>query len=403
MSERTAHPTKDAAADQMPVRLLLILALLASFSPLATDLYLPGFPKMTRDLQASASGVQLTLTTFLVGLAVGQLVFGPLSDRLGRRRPLFVSTLVCVAACAFAAVAPNIMLLNGARFVQGVAGAGGVVIGRAVITDLHAGKAAAKAFTLMMTVGGIAPVLAPFLGSLLIGPIGWRGILLAITGLCALMFVLVLLWVPETLPASNRHQQTSFAAALRQVTKEREFLWNAAVFMSAFGVLMGYISSSPFIYQDIIGMSVHQYGIAFGVNAAGMVALGWVAARALDRVGPIRIVAICLLVQLVSCVAFIGLVLVHAPTWSYVIPIFTAVLVIGGIMGSSTGMAMSSVRHIAGTASAVLGAGQYMLGALVAPLVGLGGTKSALVPAIVMAVAALCGNLAAARARALAR
>ena len=173
--EAVPHPAPERVGDRaIGLPLLLTLALLAAFAPIATDLYLPGFPAIAHDLSGDASGVQLTLTTFLIGLACGQLIMGPISDRFGRRSPLIVSAALCVAAGALAAAAPNLGVLVIARLVQGLAGAGGMVIGRAIIADLVTGRAAARAFTLMLTVGGVAPVLAPLVGGLLSDPIGWR-------------------------------------------------------------------------------------------------------------------------------------------------------------------------------------------------------------------------------------
>src|SRR3954447_24425662 len=196
-TERGTSAPERAGVIRWP--LLLVLASLAAVAPVATDLYLPGFPAMGDDLGADASGVQLTLTAFLVGLAFGQLVMGPLSDRLGRRTPLVASAAVCVVAAVVCALAPHLGVLVVARLVQGFAGAGGMVIGRAVIADLVTGAAAAKAFTLMLTVGGVAPVLAPLVGGLLAGPVGWRGMLWAVTGLCLVMFLGVVLVLRETL------------------------------------------------------------------------------------------------------------------------------------------------------------------------------------------------------------
>ena len=177
----------------------------------------PGFPAMGDALDAGPSGVQLTLTAFLVGLALGQLVMGPLSDHFGRRRPLVVSATVCVAAGVVCALAPTLPVLLAGRLVQGFAGAGGMVIGRAVIADLVTGRAAAKAFTLMITVGGVAPVLAPLVGSLLADPVGWRGMLWTVAGLCVAMLLGVLLVVPETHPPEARtvHREASPLGGIR--------------------------------------------------------------------------------------------------------------------------------------------------------------------------------------------
>ena len=185
--------------------LLLVLASLAAVAPVATDLYLPGFPAMGDALGADASGVQLTLTSFLVGLAFGQLVMGPLSDRFGRRTPLVASAAVCVVAGVVCAIAPSLAVLVVARLVQGFAGAGGMVIGRAVIADVVTGRPPRPAFTLMLTVGGVAPVLAPLVGGLLAGPVGWRGHALGgRRALCSRCWSASSVVLRETHPAERR-------------------------------------------------------------------------------------------------------------------------------------------------------------------------------------------------------
>jgi DHA1 family bicyclomycin/chloramphenicol resistance-like MFS transporter len=371
--------------------LLLVLATLAAVAPVATDLYLPGFPVMGDELGTSASGVQLTLTTFLVGLATGQLVMGPLSDRYGRRPPLVASTAVCVLAGAVCAMAPNIAVLAGARLVQGLAGAGGMVIGRAVIADLVTGRAAARAFTLMVTVSGVAPVLAPLVGGLLSGPVGWRGMLWTVTALCAVMFLAVVLVLRETHPPERRAAHASYAAGLRQVVRTTAYWPPVATMALSFAVMMAYISASPFVYQNVVGLSAVGYGVAFGVNAMGLIGTGWVSSRLVDRVDPARQVRIALSVQLAATLALVGLAVGGAPTWLLPVPIFVAVACNGAVMGNSAALAMSQVRPVAGTGSAVLGFSQFALGALVSPLVGLGGEHSAVVPALVMAVASTLG------------
>jgi DHA1 family bicyclomycin/chloramphenicol resistance-like MFS transporter len=368
--------------------LLLALALLAAFAPIATDLYLPGFPAIAAELASDASGVQLTLTAFLSGMACGQLLMGPLSDHFGRRPPLIASAAVCVAAGAVAAVAPTMPVLIAARLVQGFAGAGGMVIGRAVISDLVTGRAAAKAFTLMLTVGGVAPVLAPLVGGLLSDPIGWRGMLWTVTGLCVLMLVAILLVVPET---SVAHQGTGvrYSAAVRRVLGSRGFWGHAGVFAFSFAMMMSYISASPFVYQRVMGLSEVQYGVAFGINAAGLIGAGAVVSRLVDFVQPRRIVSAALTLQVMATATLVALVLLHAPAWTYGVAIFLAVLSNGGIMGTSAALAMAHVREVAGTGSALLGFSQFALGAVVSPLVGLTGDQSAVAPALVMAASSL--------------
>jgi len=372
--------------------LLLVLASLAAVAPVATDLYLPGFPAMGDALGADASGVQLTLTSFLVGLAFGQLVMGPLSDRYGRRTPLLVSAAACVVAGVVCATAPNLAVLVGARLVQGFAGAGGMVIGRAVIADVVTGSAAARAFTLMLTVGGVAPVLAPLVGGLLADPVGWRGMLWTVAALCLAMLVGVLVIVEEThAPERRTAGATSSLGAIRTVLATRGYRGPVAVFALSFAVMMAYISSSPFVYQRVVGLSELGYGAAFGVNAAGLIGAGWVTSRWVGRWSPQRLVRVAVTVQVIACLAFVVLALTAAPTWTLPVPIFLAVTSNGAIMGNAAALAMSEVRPVAGAGSAVLGFSQFALGAVVSPLVGLGGEGSAVVPAVVMASASALG------------
>jgi DHA1 family bicyclomycin/chloramphenicol resistance-like MFS transporter len=268
--------------------LLLVLAALAAVAPVATDLYLPGFPAMGAELGADASGVQLTLTAFLIGMAVGQLGTGPLSDRYGRRAPLVASVAVSVVAGIACALAPTLPLLVAGRLVQGLAGAGGMVIGRAVIADLATGRAAARAFTLMLTVGGVAPVLAPSVGGLLAGPAGWRGMLWAVALLSLALLVAVVAVVPETRPPVERH--TSWTGALQTVARSRGYRAPVAVFAFSFAVMMAYIAASPFLYQSVIGLNEIGYGVLFGVNAAGLIGAGALAGRLVRRVDPARMI-----------------------------------------------------------------------------------------------------------------
>lgn len=376
--------------------LVVVLAALAAVAPIATDLYLPGFPAIGADLGAGASGVQLSLTTFLAGLAVGQLVMGPLSDRYGRRRPLVASAAASVVAGAACALAPTLPVLVGARFVHGLAGAGGMVIGRAVVADLVSGPAAARAFTLMLTVGGVAPALSPLAGGLLAGPVGWRGMLWTVTALCAAMLAGVLAVVRETHPpTAGRHGGAGVVAGLRTAASRSAFRGPAAVFALGFGAMMGYIAASPFLYQNVMGTSAVGYGVLFGVNAVGLFTAGSLVARAVGRgAGARRVVRASLLLQATGTGSFLVLVLAGAPSWTFAVALFVAVAANGGILGTSSALAMEHVRDVAGSGSALLGSSQFALGGLVSPLVGLGGDRSALVPAAVMATSSALALLA---------
>jgi len=382
--------------------LLLVLGLLSAVAPFATDLYLPAFPQMTTELGASATAVQLTLTAFLVGVTAGQLVFGPLSDRFGRVPPLIAGAAVCVLASIAAVLAPNIGVLIAARLLQGLGGAAGMVISRAVISDLATGKSAARAFSLMMIVGGVAPVVAPLLGGLLTGPIGWRGLLSIVLGLSVVMLIAVLAVIRETHLKEHRdalrEERRGSGSALRAL-RSRTFLGYTAVFGFAFAVMMAYISASPFLYQDMIGFGTVGYGLAFGLNALALMGVSILSAKLTATRSVTGVLSLGIVLVLASTVAFALLVVSGAPVIWLAVPLFTAVGSLGLVLGNATALALGAVPSAAGSASAVLGALQFGLAALVSPLVSIGGSDTAAPLAIVMLAAAVVAVVALLAAR----
>ncbi|PVX65141.1 UNVERIFIED_ORG: DHA1 family bicyclomycin/chloramphenicol resistance-like MFS transporter [Nocardia globerula] len=378
-------------ATHLPAKIIATLALLAAVAPLAIDMYLPAFPEMSVEFDTSASAVQLTLTTFLVGLALGQLVFGPLSDRYGRRPLLLIGTVACAVFSAGAALAPSIELLAAARFVQGFAGAAGIVLGRAVISDRARGAAAAKLFSLLVVINAVAPVIAPLLGGVVVTNFGWRGVFWVLTVLSALMFVCVLALVSETLPKELR--TTGGAAAMlgeaRNVLRNRRYVGFTLAYAFAFGVMFAYISASPFVLQNVHGLSTAWYTVVFTVNAVGLVifsvANGGVVAKLGDRVTlriGLTLLAVFSAVMLINALA--GPVL-----WITLIALWCTMASLGLVIANATTLALGEARQAAGTGSAVLGALQFLLAAAISPLVGIGGEGTALPMAIAMVVSAL--------------
>jgi MFS transporter, DHA1 family, multidrug resistance protein len=399
----TAHPMTGRA---ITPALLVTLALLSAVAPFATDLYLPAFPSMVTDLHTSPTAVQLTLTAFLAGLAVGQLVFGPLSDRFGRVKPLVVGAAVCVAASTATVFAPTVEVLIGARFAQGFAGAAGMVIGRAVIADLATGTAAARAFSLMMLVGGLAPVIAPLAGGMLVAPIGWRGALAVILGLSTLMLLAVLLVVRETHTEHRRAELRATRATLGSPLRDllgRAYLGHAVAFCGAFATMMAYISASPFVYQTMMGLSAGQYGAMFGLNALALLGTSALSARLVQRRDVRGIAGTGVLCILASTVLLLILATTGVPAGWLALPLLLTVGSMGLIFGNATALALGAAPRAAGTASAVLGALQFGLAAVVSPLVSIAGEHTAVPAAIVMictSVLAACAFVAAGRARA---
>ena len=231
--------------------LLIALAALAAVAPLAMDAYLPAFSRMSADLGVSASTTQLTLTMFLVGVALGQLSIGVLSDRFGRRPLLLWGSVLAFVAGAGAALAPGAGLFLVARFFQGLGGAAGMVLGRAVISDRSRGITAARALSLVMAIQGIAPVVAPIFGGALVGPVGWRGILAVVAAFQGLLVIAVALWVPETLPASGRHDGGLgvLVEGTAALSKDRVFVRVIVINALVYALLTAYLSAAPFILQ----------------------------------------------------------------------------------------------------------------------------------------------------------
>lgn len=384
----------------IPGRLLLTLGLLTAFAPFAMDMYLPAFPAMTADLGTSTVGVQLSLTAFLAGAGAGQLVFGPVSDRYGRRGPLLVGTAACVLASLATALAPSVVVLVAARVAQGLFGAAGMVIGRAVISDLAHGWAAARAFSLLMLVGSVAPVIAPLLGSVLVGGVGWRGVLLVVLGIAVLMLVASVLVVPESHPLEKRSHRRRTAGGRSALLSAPFIAWTLALCFS-FSALMAYIAASPFLFQVTMGLSPVGYGLMFGGTALLLVLSGALASRLASRVPPASTMTTGIVAMLAASAVLTVLVALDVPPLWFAVPLVVVVSSLGLVMGNGTALALATVPHEAGKGSAVIGAVQFGLAAVAAPLVGAGGEHTAAPLAAVLLVAtslALVSRLVAGRA-----
>ncbi|MHC3367986.1 multidrug effflux MFS transporter [Rhodococcus aetherivorans] len=371
--------------------MLFGLALLSATAPLATDMYLPGLPVMSESLGTSTVGIQLTLTTFMAGLGVGQLIVGPLSDGWGRRRLLLAGTVVLALSSALCATAPTVEVLIAARLIQGFSGGTGIVLARAVIADRARGNEAARLFSVMMIIGGVAPIVAPLLGGVLLGPIGWRGIFWVLTGLAVLMIVAVLTVVPETLPPERRHSGglAMLARNFGTVIGNRRFVGYAATFALGFGAMFSYISASPFVVQEVLGMTPGQFSLIFAANSVGLVAGNIVNTRLIGRFEVRDLLRYGVTQMLTAGVLLVLAVLVADTNRWLVLPLlFLVVSSLGFVMGNATALAQGQVPKAAGTGSAVMGASQFGLAALVSPLVGLGGEDTVLPMALAIAISA---------------
>jgi len=371
-------------------RLFVLLGGLTAFGPLSIDMYLPALPAISRDLVASESLIQLTLTACLIGLALGQLLAGPLSDTLGRRRPLLVGVAIYVLASLLCALAPSAILLVLFRLVQGLAGAAGIVIARAVVRDMYSGVPAARYFSRLILVMGVAPILAPVLGVQVLRVGSWHGIFLVLALVTALLFVSALVWLPETLPAHLRR-----AGSLRDtgrrfgiIARDTRFVGYALSAGLAFGAMFAYISGSPFVLQGIYHVSPQTFSVIFGLNALGFVVTSQINGSLVSRIAPSRLLMGGLIVTAIGGLALLGVLLVGGLGLAAVLlPLFVLVSSIGFVVPNATALALSRHAEAAGTGSALLGVIQSGIAAFGAPLVGLAGITSAVPMGTVIAVA----------------
>ena len=383
----SALPARSGA---LPLGLFLVLALFSMVGPAATDLYLPAFPEMARDLGVEASGVQLTLTAFLLGMGAGQLFFGAVSDKYGRFRPLLAGLSVFFLASIIAATAPTLEVLVAARLLQGLSASSGIVISRAIVSDRVSGAAAVRAFSLLMTLVGVAPAVAPLAGSLVAAGSGWRGVLLVVAAFSAVMLLGMLLVVRESHPVEKR-RRGALLGGLGEAAKHPRFMGYVLLGGSNFGVLMGVISASPFVYQSMMGFSPQVYGLFFGLNALGMMASGLVSSKLALRVPARRTLGLAVSAMLGVSLVMLVFVLAGLPPIALAPCLFLLVSSMGFVMGNTTGLAIAEVRHVAGSGSAWMGGVQFGVGALVSVLVGLGGELTALPLAIVLAASSFVG------------
>jgi len=381
-------------------RLVVVLGSVNAIGPLSIDMYLPAFPEIAREFDTAASSVQLTLTACVAGLALGQLVIGPLSDRVGRKLPLVAAMATYAVASLLCATATSIGALIALRFVQGLAGAGGIVIARAVVRDLHSGVAAVRLFSSLMLVTGLAPILAPVVGAQLLALTSWEGIFVTLAVLSALITTLAAFGLPETLPPERRSTQ-GLRRTLRtmgSLLRDRTFIGHGLASGLTFGALFAYISGSSFVLQGIYGMSPQLYSLAFAMNGLGLIAASQVNARLVGRVGPTRLLRRALACVLTSAVTLLVVVSVGGlSVWALLVPMFVIVSSLAFVLPNATALALADHPEVAGTASALLGVVQFMVGAVAAPLVGVGGPETAVPMGAVMVVLAL-GAVAAQRA-----
>lgn len=398
MKQSAARQLARGEVSGNPNRLWMVLLLgsLAAFGPLSIDMYLPALPILANDLNASASISQLSLTAFLIGLAAGQIVAGPLSDTKGRRGPLMAGLSIFAAASILCMVMPSIWGLVFMRFVQGAAAATGIVISRAVIRDMYSGAELTKFFALTMLVNGAAPILAPIIGGQLLSFMSWQGVfgVLAIIGV--ITFIAVTAGMPETLSAEHRS-----SGGIKQTLHTFKMLLTDKVFMGfcfvqgfVTAAMFAYISGSPFVLQGYYGLSPQEFSLCFAVNGLAIVAATQITGRLAGRVQERTLLKGGLVMAIAGSSSLLWMLAAEASLVAVLIPLAFAVASVGVVSTTCFSLALSDKEKTAGSASALLGLMPYIFGAFAAPLAGIGAGSTILPMGMIMTACHLSAILA---------
>jgi MFS transporter, DHA1 family, multidrug resistance protein len=357
------------------------------FGPLCIDMYLPALPELSSQLHVGASATQLTLTACVVSIAIGQLVLGPISDRVGRRPPLLAGLAAFLGSSAACAIAPNIYVLTSFRLIQGLGGAAGIAISRSIVRDVRSGPALARFYATLMLATGLGPVLAPQIGSWILAVTSWRGVFAALAVLGAVLLAVVWWRVPETLPPSARSSGSIWRAlgTTALVSRDRIFLGYALGCALAMGAVFSYVAGSSFVLQNVYRLSPQMYGLIFALTGCAMVAGAQLSAKLAGRVSAASLLATGLGTMTVGGALLLGAVASRAAGLAGVIAAAIMIMAGWGLVGpNALALGMQRYPQSAGAASAVIGFLQFTIAAIAAPLPGLRGTADPLPMAILV-------------------
>ncbi|MCY8960013.1 Bcr/CflA family efflux MFS transporter [Bacillus atrophaeus] len=377
--------------------LAFLLGMLAILGPLNIDMYLPSFPEIADDLSARASLVQLSLTACLIGLTIGQIIVGPVSDAKGRRKPLLICIFLFALSSLFCALSPKITTLVIARFLQGFTASAGLVLSRAIVRDVFTGRELSKFFSLLMVITAVAPMVAPMTGgAILLLPFAtWHTIFHFLTLIGFILVLIIALRLKETLPPEKRIP-SSIGTSVRtmgSLMKDRSFIGYALTVGFIHGGSFAYVSGTPFVYQDIYGVSPQVFSILFGINGLAIITGSFIIGRFGGIIHEKSLLRIAVITAFIATAVLLTMTIVHGPLITLVISIFIYMITIGMVLTSTFTLAMENQGHRAGSASAMLGMLPLLLGSIVSPLVGINETTAIPMGAI-MFITSVIGSLA---------
>jgi DHA1 family bicyclomycin/chloramphenicol resistance-like MFS transporter len=386
------HPG-DALTRRQRLVYVLVLGALTALGPFTIDLYLPAFPTLQEEFGVSAAAIQLTLTGTMIGFGFGQLIVGPWSDKVGRRLPLMLAAGFHILASVGAALSQDILWLGVFRVLQGFGAAAGAVVALAMVRDLFGGKPLVRMLSRLALISGLAPVLAPVIGSQLLLVMNWRGIFWVLAGYGTVVILAVAFWIVETRPAAERDSagHNTLAQRYRAVLGDRIFIGVAIIGAMTFTGLFSYLSASSFLFQEVYGFSAQQYGILFAVNSLGIVTGVQLSSRLMHRfnVGPQWIVSVSTVVLAITAAAIVLLDLAGAGLWGTLVPLWFFIAACGFTLPSVQVIALSAHGQEAGTAASLLGAANFGVAGLISPIVGVLGVGNAIPMGAVMGTTAL--------------
>ena len=348
---------------------ILLLGLLAAFGPLSIDMYLPALPEIARDFGSSLSSIQLSLSSFLVGIALGQIFYGPITDRFGRKKPLYVGLGVYAVASFFCATTKSVDGLIFFRFMQALGSCAGMVISRAIVRDLYRPHESAKIFSLLMLIMGVAPILAPVAGGYLSLALGWRSIFWVLMGISIITMVLIFFFMPETHVKDQNYRLSHAFKNYLEILKDKQFTGYTISLSFIYAGMFAYITGSAFVFIEHYGLTPGEYSVVFGANAFGLIFFSQVNGKLLRKYTPEYLINLTLPFTVMAGVLVLFVGVINGPLWAMCVALFLYILTMGIIAPNAAACALANQKKLSGSASALMGTIQFTVAGLCSSLV----------------------------------